>query len=131
MTEILSSVLIAQSQEVVYIYLQDLNNHQALMPDNVYNWSSTLDEARFTIQNMAKLVLKVSERIPNEKVLIIPAEEPPFELSLKWILSQENSQTKAELFISADLNMMMKMLVSGPLQKLADHQTEKLKALLG
>jgi len=26
---------------------------------------------------------------------------------------------------------MMKMLASGPLQKLADHQTEKLKEILG
>lgn len=130
MTEIVSSVFISQSQSVVFTYLQDLNNHQALMPENVYNWSSTLDEARFTIQNMAKLALKVSERVPNDKVLIIPAEEPPFELSLQWNLSQENNQTKAELLISADLNMMMKMLASGPLQKLADHQTEKLGELL-
>ncbi|MBE7178308.1 MAG: SRPBCC family protein [Mucilaginibacter polytrichastri] len=131
MTEIRSITYLSQSQEVVYTFLQDLNNHQALMPENVYNWSSTLDDARFTIQNMAKLALKVGERVPNDRILIIPAEQPPFDLSLQWFFSQENGQTKAELLISADLNMMLKVLASGPLQKLADHQTEKLKELLG
>lgn len=100
------------------------------MPENVYNWSSTKDEAWFTIQNMAKLALKVSNRIEDSTIIIVPAEEVPFNLELRWVISDNNdSSSTAVLTILVDLNMMMKMLASGPLQKLTDHQTEQLKQI--
>jgi len=116
----------------VYQFLADLNNHQQLMPDNIYNWSSTADNASFTIQNMAKLAIYISERVENEKLIALPTEKPPFDLSLQWTVKDNgNGTTTATHTISADLNMMMKMLAAGPLQKLADHQIGKLKEILG
>jgi hypothetical protein len=131
MTIFESSSLINKPVKDVYNFLADLNNHQKLMPENIYNWSSTADEARFTIQNMAKLALKVSERVENSSVQIISAEEAPFSVDLKWmVIDAENGTTQAKLMITAELNMMMKMLASGPLQKLTDHQTLTLKNIL-
>lgn len=131
MTIIESTVEINLPIEKVYTFLADLNNHQQLMPENIYNWSSTEDEASFTIQNMAKLAIKISSRIENQELIAIPTEKPPFDLELKWTVSaNEDGSTTAKHIISADLNMMMKMLAAGPLQKLADHQTSKLKEAL-
>ncbi|WP_379089888.1 SRPBCC family protein [Pedobacter sp. UC225_65] len=131
MTIIESTVEINLPIDKVYNFLEDLNNHQQLMPENIYNWSSTSDEASFTIQNMAKLAIKISNRVPNSEITAIPTEKPPFDVELKWTVSpSENGGTIAKHIISADLNMMMKMLASGPLQKLADHQTQKLKEVL-
>jgi carbon monoxide dehydrogenase subunit G len=127
MTIFESNTSIAQPIEKVYTFLSDLNHHEQLMPENIYNWSSTTDEARFTIQNMAKLALKVSSRVENEEILIIPAEEAPFALDMKWTLTKNGEETNAKLTVSADLNMMMKMLASGPLQKLVDHQAAALQ----
>ena len=132
MTIIESTVDIDLTIDKVYLFLEDLNNHQQLMPDNIYNWTSTADEASFTIQNMAKLALKISTRLPNSEVIAIPSEKPPFDLELKWTVEPNgNGGTTAKHIISADLNMMMKMIAAGPLQKLADHQTQKLKEILG
>jgi hypothetical protein len=131
MTIIESKVLIDKPIHEVFEFLSDLNNHQQLMPENIYNWSSTKDEARFTIQNMAKLAIKISSLTENKEIIATPTEEVPFALELKWILSEgENGQTEATHAISADLNMMMKMIVVGPLQKLVDHQTNALKTIL-
>jgi carbon monoxide dehydrogenase subunit G len=130
MTIIESKITIGKPVADVYNFLADLNNHQQLMPENIYNWSSTATEAHFTIQNMAKLALKVSTLIPNQQVHIIPAETPPFPLELKWIVAANGDGTDVIYQISADLNMMMKMLVSGPLQKLADHETARLAEVL-
>ncbi len=130
MTIIESKVTVDRAPAQVYDFLADLNNHQQLMPDNIYNWSSTTNEARFTIQNMAKLALKVSSRTENQEIIIIPSEEAPFPVELKWSLHDAgDGKTEVVHTISAELNMMMKMLASGPLQKLADHQTEKLKSI--
>ena len=121
-----SSVIISQPIDKVFGFLSDLNNHQQLMPENIYNWSSTADEAKFTIQNMAKLALKVSSRIENQEINIIPGEEAPFAIEMKWTTENVGDATTAKLVVSAELNMMMKMLASGPLQKLVDHQTTTL-----
>lgn len=101
------------------------------MPENIYNWSSTRDEARFTIQNMAKLALKVAHREENREVVFVPLEKAPFDVTLCWTLdSLADDRTTATLRIDADLNMMMKMLASGPLQKLVDHQVAQLASIL-
>lgn len=132
MTIIESTTEINLPVEKVYSFLSDLNNHQQLMPENIYNWSSTADEASFTIQNMAKLAIKISNRIENQELIAIPTEKTPFDVELKWtVVANENGSTTAKHIISADLNMMMKMLAAGPLQKLADYQTQKLKEVLG
>ncbi|GAA3962461.1 hypothetical protein GCM10022246_14640 [Pedobacter ginsengiterrae] len=131
MTIIESAVEVNKPVAEVYTFLANMNNHQELMPENIYNWDSTEDEARFTIQNMAKLAIKISNRVENQELTAMPTEKAPFDLELKWTVKDNgNGTTTAKHIISADLNMMMKMLASGPLQKLADHQTEKLKEIL-
>ena len=131
MTLIESKVLINKPINEVFEFLSDLNNHQQLMPENIYNWSSTKDEAKFTIQNMAKLALKVSSITKNKEIIVKPSEEAPFEIELKWTVTDEGEgKTQATHTISADLNMMMKMIVSGPLQKLVDHEANALKTIL-
>ncbi|WP_131539093.1 SRPBCC family protein [Pedobacter nototheniae] len=132
MTIIESATEVNLPVDQVYAFLANMNNHEQLMPENIYNWSSTEDEARFTIQNMAKLAIKISNRIENQELTAIPTEKAPFDVELKWTVADNgNGTTTAKHIISADLNMMMKMLASGPLQKLADHQTQKLKEILG
>jgi hypothetical protein len=100
------------------------------MPENIVDWSSTADTASFNVQNMAKLSLKVKSRTENIAIVITPAEKPPFELELKWELASAGNQAEVVYTVSADLNMMMKMLASGPLQKLADHETQTLEKIL-
>ena len=131
MTVIESTTELNLPVEQVYTFLANLNNHQQLMPENIYNWSSTEDTASFTIQNMAKLAIHISSRIPNQELIAVPSEKAPFDIELKWTVA-DNGQggTTASHIISADLNMMMKMLAAGPLKKLADHQTERLKEVL-
>ncbi|MDB5145202.1 MAG: hypothetical protein JWQ66_3915 [Mucilaginibacter sp.] len=126
MTIFKSKTIINKPINEVYQFLADMNNHQRLMPENIQDWSSNLDAARFNIQNMASLALKIESRIINSEIKIIPLEKPPFDLKLKWLLTIADSATEVVLTITADLNMMMKMLASGPLQKLADHETQML-----
>jgi carbon monoxide dehydrogenase subunit G len=130
MTTFESKVHINKPVNEVYQFLADMNNHQRLMPDNIQDWSSTTDEARFGIQNMAKLALRIDNKIENAEIRIIPFEKPPFDLELKWTLNASGSSTEVTFTITADLNMMMKMLASGSLQKLADHETQRLAELL-
>lgn len=126
MTIFESKVTIGKPIEGIYCFLADMNNHQRLMPESIQNWSSSQDEAHFDIQNMASLALKIESRIENDQIKIIAFDKPPFDLDINWTLKPVADATEVTLTITADLNMMMKMLASGPLQKLANSETQAL-----
>jgi carbon monoxide dehydrogenase subunit G len=125
-----STVTINRPADEVFNFLADFNNHQGLMPDNVVNWSSDYDNAYFEVPNMLKLSLKITERKPNNYIEISPVEKPPFAVKLNWEIKSGNDSSEVTFTITAELNMMMKMMASGPLQKLAGHQTQALAGLL-
>lgn len=125
-----STVNIARPADEVFNFLADFNNHQGLMPDNVTNWSSGYDVANFEVPNMLKLSLKITERRANHHIEISPVEKPPFAVKLTWEIKSGNDTSEVTFTITAELNMMMKMMASGPLQKLAEHQTQALVGLL-
>ena len=67
----------------------------------------------------------------NQELIALPTEKPPFDVELKWTVADNGTGgTIAKHILSADLNMMMKMLAAGPLQKLADYQTSRLAEVL-
>jgi hypothetical protein len=122
-------VKIAKSIEEVFAFLANANNHQKLMPDSVYNWSSTEDECKFTIQNMAKLELKITERVSPSKIAIIPSAKAPFDLRIEWFLEGDASSCTAQMIIHADLNPFIKMMAVGPLNKLVNYQASTLATI--
>jgi carbon monoxide dehydrogenase subunit G len=130
MTTFESKVTINSPVQEIYRFLADLNNHKLLMPDNIEDWSSTFDTASFSIKNMAKLSLMVESRAEDREIKIIPSEKPPFDLELCWTLLPGNGHIEVTFTISADLNMMLKMLASGPLQKLTEHETQTLVSII-
>lgn len=125
-----SKITVNKPVAEVYSFLADLKNHQQLMPEDVDNWTSTSNTAEFTIRNMGKLGVKIAARTENTSIVIVPSEAAPFGLEMKWELSSVGGGTSVVYTISAELNMMMKMLASGRLQKLADHQTQSLGSIL-
>lgn len=131
MTVFESKVIIKKPLPEVYSFLANMNNHERLMPDNISNWSSTEDTAQFSIKNMGNLALRVSNRIQDKSIFIEPASEAPFKTSINWKLSESGPDaTEATITISAELNMMLKMMASGMLQKLADHQGQSLQKVM-
>nr|WP_294796209.1 SRPBCC family protein [uncultured Mucilaginibacter sp.] len=130
MSSFKSTVTINRPAEEIFNFLADFNNHKALMPDNVVNWSSGYDAAYFEVPNMLKLSLKITDRKPNTYIEISPVEKPPFPVKLDWEIKSGNDTSEVTFTITAELNMMMKMMASGPLQKLAEHQTQVLVNLL-
>jgi carbon monoxide dehydrogenase subunit G len=130
MSTFTSEIIVNKPIEQVYQFLADMNNHQQLMPEGVTEWESTTDTASFKVQNMIVLQLKIGEKVENSLIKIVPSEKPPFDLSLTWQLTSANGQTQVSYTIFAELNMMMKMMASGPLQKLADHEVTTLAKVL-
>lgn len=131
MTTFQNKVTIKQPADKVFGFLADMNNHQQLMPaEDIGDWKSTYDEASFNIRGMINLSLKIDSRIENKEIKIIPAAKPPFEMDLKWEIESSGDETGVTFTINAELNLMMKMAVSGQLKKLTEHEANNLVFLL-
>lgn len=114
-------VILNTSSQNVYDFIGDLSNLKAFMPEQVTNWQSTADTCSFTVKNMTTLNLRINERVPFERIDVIPDGKPPFDFKLQLLLfPQTESQSEAIFLISADLNPIFSMMASKPLQNLVD-----------
>ena len=120
--------IIKNSSENIYKFLADFNNYKNLMPEQIVNWQSTEDNCSFTIQGMADISMKIQEKIPHSKIIIVPNGKVPFafELICEMQAIDENS-AKTQLTFMADLNPMLSMMASKPLQNFVNILSQKLK----
>ena len=131
MTEINSNkVLINNSDRNIFNFLSDFNNFEKLMPEQVINWQSTTDTCSFTIKGMAELGMKISECVEFSKIQYDANGKVPFNFSMSWHLYYLNNQTEAQLKFNADLNPMLKLMATKPLQNFLNMLVVKLKEIM-
>lgn len=121
-------LLINCEQERIFNFLSDFNNFGKLMPEQIINWQSTEDSCSFTIKGMTDLSMKIKEKHAFHSILITSYGKVPFEFELKCIFDDlGNSQTQSQLLFIADLNPMLSMMASKPLQNFVNMLNIKLK----
>ena len=113
--------------ESVFQFLYNINNHQKLMPNAVSEWWSNNDEAKLKIQGLGSLHLKRRESISPSFIKIVPEGKAPVDLYLEWAIQTSGNISEVRVTIFADLNMMMKMVASKPLQNLANYMSAQVK----
>ena len=121
---------INNSSEKVYAFLSNMNNFGKLMPEQVINWKSDEDSCSFTIKGMTDLSMKISEKTPSSKIVIVPNGKTPFGFNLIMQFQETKEHcTIAQIIFEADLNPMMQMLAKNPLQNFVNMLASKLKEL--
>lgn len=123
-----SEVELPVAAEVVSNFLQDLSHHERLQPQQVQDWTGDESTVHFTIQGLGRFSLNLQKA--EQEVRLIASAESPVPLQIRWqVHALQADLTRVELTISAELNMMMKMLASGPIQQLANYQTAQLQEI--
>lgn len=122
--------IINKSQQELYAFLADCNNHQQLMPEQVVNWQSDTNSCKFTIKGTADLSLRIKETQPNSSIVLEPYEKVPFPFTLTWNIEGEGDAAKVGAILAADMNMFIKMVAAKPLENFLKFQVEKLKAIM-
>jgi len=131
MADIKSEVtVINKSAEHIYNFLADFNNFEKLMPEQVKNWHSTSDTCSFEISGIGKIMLKIVEKTPFTKIVMVPdaGTKIPFTFELISNLSPITDNTSEVVMrIDADMPAMISMMASKPLQNLVNILASKLK----
>jgi hypothetical protein len=121
-------LLINCNQDRIFNFLSNFNNFGKLMPEQIINWQSTEDTCSFTIKGMTDLSMKIKEKIAFHTILITSYGKVPFDFELKCSFEDfGNFQTQSQLIFIADLNPMLSMMASKPLQNFVNMLNSKLK----
>jgi len=121
---------INRSAEEIFNFLSDFNNFEKLMPDQVSNWESNEEEGSFTIQGMATIGMKISEKIPSNEIRIVSTAKSPFRFDLNcFIETTGDAGCRAFMVFEAELNPMIQMMVEKPLGNLFNYIVKKLEAI--
>ena len=121
---------IPHGSEVVFGFLSDFNNFEALLPpEKVTNWESDGDSCRFAVEGIGELGLRIIEKEPYKTIKFSADGKTPFDFFL-WVQLKEVNQgdTRVKLTIKAELNPMLKMVVTGPVNKFLTVVTDGIAA---
>lgn len=108
----------------VFAFLSNFNNFENLMPQQqISNWKSTEESCSFTVQGMGDFGLKIQEKIPETKIIIVPDTAKPIPISFNLICDLAHlpaEQTEAVIRIEAELPAMIALMAGKPLQNLVN-----------
>lgn len=124
-------ITINRSPEELFVFLSDFNNFEKLMPEQVTNWHATKESCSFTIQGMADLAMKMGQRNEFSVVSYISDGNKPFAFDLNtYFNAVDPDKTETQIILNADLNPVLKMMASRPLQNFVNLLVNKLKEII-
>lgn len=119
------------SQEVVYHFLNDFRNFSNLMPsDMMQQVVLTDDTMRFNITGLGNVGLKISEKQPNELLVIKATDDSAadFTFHVRIAAFSENT-SEVDMTLEANLNMFLEMMARSPLQQFLDLMADKVETI--
>lgn len=124
------SVAIKKSPKDIFGFLTDFNNFEKLLPEQVTNWQTSGDKCSFTIQGMATIEMALGEKTEYSLVTYVSEGKSPLSFNLRFSINSINDQAaEVNVALSADLNAMLKMMASRPLQNFVNLLSDKLKEI--
>ena len=123
------TVVIDKSEENIFNFISDFTNFSQLFPPQVNDLKITKDTCSFSIDGMPNVSLRITERTPFSCV-VMSAEDGNFPFELKCCLEKvSEDKCQAQFHFTAELNMMMKMMVEKPLTNFLNLLAEKLREI--
>lgn len=120
---------IFNSAATIFPMISDFSLLTPAVADKVEEWSADRDSCSFKVKGfVVKLV--VADRVENKHIKVVPGDGGvPVDFSF-WIQLHEVSptDTRIRLVLHAELNMMLRMMVGGKIQKGLDQAVEALAA---
>jgi hypothetical protein len=106
----------------------NLQNFTRYMSDQVKDINATEDSCSFTMDNIAKITLKILEKTPFTQIRFVAENDKniPLFLTLNYTTVSEN-ETDVEVDLDIDLPLFLKPLVQKPLEHFVVTLSEKIK----
>ena len=121
---------IAYPQESVYRVISDLNNLDRILDrvpsDKIQNFSFDSDTVSVNVPPVGQITLRIVEREEPKCIKFETAQSPmPFNMWIQ-ILPVDEPNSKMKVTLQADIPLMLRAMVAGPLQDGVDKVAEAL-----
>ncbi|MCD4697094.1 MAG: hypothetical protein K8S16_12730 [Bacteroidales bacterium] len=117
-----------KSADFIFFFLSDFNHFEKLMPEQVTNWKSTNEGCSFTIQGMANIEMVIDTKVEFTKISYKSVGSSPLNFNLEFNIETKGQiSSRVVIHLNADLNPMLKMMASRPLQNFVNMLAGKLK----
>jgi hypothetical protein len=98
------------------------------MPEQVKDFSATEDTCTFTIENIAKVMLKILDKTPFTYIRYAAENDKNIPLFLEMKLSAvSENETDVEVELDIDLPIFLKPMLQIPLKRFVEALSEKIK----
>lgn len=126
-----NSTEILRSAEEIFVFLNNFQNFDKLLPEKISNWSASQTNCSFEINGMATIELKISSTSPCTSIIMETEGKSPFPFKLNSNIEKIDALSASVNFeIEAKLSPLMLPMVKKPLQQLVEVIGEKLKLYL-
>lgn len=114
------------SKTELFDLCKDLNNAVEYLPSEVENISADYDNLAFTVKGMGSIALRVNNRVEHSLIQMVPNGKTPFPFTLNIHIRPAGELSECQFEIDANLNPLMQMMASRPLQNLVNMMAEKI-----
>lgn len=100
-------------------FITDIRNFKQFIPEGtIKNWHATADSCSFGVPPLSTVIVRISEKIPFSSVIFSgdALRENDFNLKV-GIINTGKKQIEINLILAVDLNPVLKMMASGPIEK--------------
>jgi hypothetical protein len=106
----------------------NLQNFTRYMSDQVKDINATEDSCSFTIENIAKITLKILDKTPFTQIRFVAENDKniPLFLTLNYTAVSEN-ETDVIADLDIEIPIFLKPLVQKPLERFVETLSEKIK----
>jgi carbon monoxide dehydrogenase subunit G len=110
------------NEDRIYNFISNFNNLKTFIPpDKVQDFQSSEDHCKFNVSGIGEVGLRIVEKEPFKMIKVSGDGMANQQFSL-WIQLKQNTEhdTRIKLTIKADLNPMLRMMATKPLQNFLD-----------
>ena len=123
------NITVKKNAETLFNFLNDVKNFELIMPENTDKFEITDEGFLFALKGMPTIKLKLTETIPNSKVILgSVSDQFPFTLTAN-IEENKDDTAKVNFDFDGKFNPMISMMVKKPLQKFINALSENLEKL--
>lgn len=103
----------------LFAFITDIRNLEQFIPEgNIRNWKASSDSCSFSVPPLNCVRVYIKEKIPCSLVRFSGDALQKNDFDLKILINNnEDKMAEVRLILAADLNPVLKMMASGPIEK--------------
>lgn len=121
------------SSEGIYNFVTDIRNFEQFVPaGTINNWHAEKESCSFNVSMLGSVSLRLSEKEMYSKVVFEgdALKKNDFNLTLN-IISVLSDSARVEVLLNADLNPMMKMIATKPINQFLETLISEMEVFRG